>query len=160
LLARCPTPPPVAVDVGAVRGIHQANDSVINVAGKHLALDEARRFDLVQWNAWRLAPGRDGFASWRGHVDPDQSVLLAERVGAHADARGIEVLTLDQRGNRRAHAVWPKLPTVIGTLDRVVREQSPGGKRHAAVRADVPKCERRAAAIAPEGHGFAKQHFT
>src|SRR5579871_553535 len=75
LLPRSPPPPPMAVHIGSMRGIHQPDHGMVDTAGKHLPFDEARRGRLRHRDARRLAL-RNGRVWRRGHIDPDQPVLF------------------------------------------------------------------------------------
>src|SRR5690348_3110741 len=112
----------MAVHIGTVRGVHQSDDGVIDPAGKHLPLDEAWRTRSRHRHAWRFRAWSGSFASRCGHVDPDQPIMLAQRVRAHANARRIELLSVNQGRDRSADAVVAELPAVIGALDGAFAE--------------------------------------
>ncbi len=60
-----------------------------------------------------------GAARLGRHIDPDQPVLLAHRIGTYPDFARIQVLALNQRGNGAAHPALLETPAMIGAFHRV-----------------------------------------
>src|SRR5207237_4904503 len=109
------TPVPCLMDERPVCGVHQADDRMVHGAAKKLCFAELRLCVSGKRN-----PGwikfRDSMVLTRsGHVNPQKTVLLTQRIALHADARWFEVLSFDERGNGTAGPVGAKTPAVIGT---------------------------------------------
>ncbi len=147
----------MGVDVRSVRGIHQPDHGMIDAAGKGLALHPAR-LRIGNGHARRRAPGL-AVPFVIGDIDPDEPILLAHRIAAHADAVRLQRLALDGGGDERAHAVCPEAPSVIGALDRVLGEHLAGRERHAAMRADIAQREDLAVLHPPDDDRLAQQHL-
>ncbi len=141
-----------------MRRVHQADDGVVDAAMEELALVPAwarvRHAD-ARWLALR----RRRLAAGGGHVDPDEPVLLAHRIGFDLDVRRLDRLAADEGGYRCADAVAAEAPAVIGAFDRVVRQHLAGRERHAAMRADVLHREGRPVAAAADQHRLAQHHL-
>src|SRR3981189_786039 len=136
-------PPPRLMDEGAVRGIHQADDSVIDGAGQ--VGGEIREF-VVLAEFRNLGGGsgrgrgfRESGAGWAGigNEDPDEVVALFAGIAAGVDAVDLQRLLGDERRDQLALAgMGVESPAVVGTFDLLAVEVSEG-KRHAAMRAGV-----------------------
>ena len=112
---------------------------------------------MVHAHPRRLGLGRG--ARRRRHIDPDQAILLAHRIGADLDLFRIEILPRHQRGNGAAHAIFPEAPAVIGAFHAVVGLDPPRRQRHAAMGADVAQGEQRAVMAPAQQNRLAQQHL-
>ena len=135
------TPPPVLMHIGAVRRVHQPDHGMVDMgveghpvdqlgpAADHAGEDRRRLIRL------RLA------ARVRAHPDKDQALAFVRGIMAHADARHIHRLVLDQRGDGRADPVGAVAPAVIGAFDQLgavlALDQPSGRQRRGAVGTDV-----------------------
>ncbi len=133
-------PPPLLMDEGPVRRVHQADDRVVDMAVEVHGLDQLG-LALGAGEERRLMIRLGRIARVRGHPDEDQALALAHRIGPHTDAIGLEGLILDQGRNGGADAVGAEAPAVIGALDRLALarlvDQTPGRQGRRAVGADV-----------------------
>src|SRR5438445_550526 len=140
-------PPPRLMDEGAVCGIHQADDAMIDGArqvggeiGEFVVLAEFRNLGGGGRSGRGLGKSRAGWAGI-GNEDPDEIVALFAGIAAGVDAVDLQRLLGDERGDQLALAgVGVESPAVVGTFDLLAVEVS-AGKRHAAVRAGVARSE-------------------
>ena len=80
-----------------------------------------------------------------------------DRIGAHADFGRVDVLSLDQRGNHRTHAIGLEAPAMIGAFDRGIVHRAARRQRHAAMRANVAQREDFAVAHPADQHRLAQK---
>src|ERR1700681_4260015 len=136
-------PPPRLMDEGAVRWIHQADDAVIDGAGKVggevgefvvcAEFRNLRRGSRSGRGLRKSGAGRSGI----GNEHPDEVVALFAGIAAGVDAVDFQSLLGYERRNQLALAgVGVKSPAVVGTFDLLAVEVS-AGKRHPAMRAGV-----------------------
>src|SRR6267378_1881686 len=140
-------PPPRLMDEGAVCGIHQADDAVVDGAGQ--IGGEVGEF-VVRAEFRNLGGGsgsgrglRESGAGWAGigYEDPDKVVALFAGIAAGVDAVDFQRLIGDERRDQLALAgVGIESPAVVAAFDLLAVEVS-AGKRHAAVRAGVTQSE-------------------
>ncbi|MNQ95969.1 hypothetical protein D3C85_1115540 [compost metagenome] len=128
------------MDEGAVGGVHQADDGVVDMAVEIHGLDQLH-LALGAGEERRLVVGLGRIARVRGHPDEDQALALAHRIGPDLDAVRLKGLILDQGRNGGADAVRTEAPAVIGALDRLalarLLDQTPGRQGRGAMRTDV-----------------------
>src|SRR6202040_1183443 len=132
---------PCLMNEGSMSRVHESDDGMIHCATKALAFHELRTGVALEGNFGGLEWWLSELLSRRRHEYPDKAVLLAQWIGAHANARGIDVLTVHERGYGHAGALGPEAPSVIRTLDRVFFKQSAGRKGYPAVGADITQPE-------------------
>jgi len=149
-------PPPGLVNEGAVRGVHQADDAVVDADG-HFGLQVGRSvfigdlFDLRRF-VWGLGGLRESCAGrgWIGNEDPDETVLLFAGIAAGVDAIDFEILIGGEGGDELALAVVDvELPAVISALEIFAVEVA-AVEWHAAMRTGVTKSKGATVAIAAE----------
>src|SRR6266404_2357390 len=131
------------MDEWTVRGIHQADDAVVDGAGQ--IGGEIGEFVMLA-EFWNLGGGRgrerglrESGAGWAGigNEDPDEIVALFAGIAASVDAVDFKSLLGDERRDQFALAgVGVESPAVVGAFDLLAVEVS-AGKRHAAMRAGV-----------------------
>ena len=112
-------PPPLLMDIGAVGGVHQADDGVVDVAVEIHRLDQLGLAADHAGEDRRLMVRFRRIAGVRRHPDEDKTLAFTHRIGSHADAVRLEGLILDQRRNGGADPVGAEAPAVIGTFDRL-----------------------------------------
>ena len=149
-------PPPRLVNERSVRGVHEADDAVIDADG-HVGgqirklVVSAELFNLRC--GLRSAGGLDESRALRaglGNVDPDETVLLLAGITAGVDAIHFQILVCRERRNELALAgVSIECPAVVGALD-VGSVEVTIVERHAAVRAGVAQSEGTALAVATD----------
>src|SRR5712692_873483 len=134
------SPPPSLVDERSVSGIHEADDSVIDVTGQI----RRKMGDAVTWAEDRQpGRGRDRLVARGGlrHVYPDVAILLFAREVGGKDALDSEFVSGGEGGNSAALASFGvEAPSVIATLQDFAVEPAKG-KRYAAVRTTVAEGE-------------------
>lgn len=153
------SPPPLPVDVRAVGGVHEADDRLVDVGVEHHAVDQLRpsAHHAREYRRWpiRLAQRR------RAGPDEDHPLALGDRIAAHPHARDVHRLVGGQRGDRRAGAVRPEAPAVVGTghgLDaQLILVEAPRRQRRGAMRADIAQGEQLAAPRAPQNDRLAQR---
>src|ERR1700730_1843393 len=147
-------PPPRLVDEWTVRGIHQADDAVVDGAGE-VGSEIGEFVALAEFRNLRGGSGRglrESRAGWAGigNEDPDEVVVFLAGIAAGVDAVDFQRLLGDERRDQLALAgVGVESPAVVGALDLLAVEVS-AGKRHAAVRAGVAQSEGLALWVAPD----------
>ena len=160
------TPPPLAVHIGAVGGVHEADNRVIDMTvqgqaiihyGAAIGKRKCRRVNL----------GRARKEFIRRDINPDELPLLAHGVSAHFYFLGFHSLL--RRESRYFFArpiLYPKAPAMIGAFDCAVFDTSLREGR-GAVRANIAHRKKRAAILAAGlaantdglARNFAAQHF-
>ena len=156
-------PPPRLVNERSVRGIHEADDAVIDADGHvggeigefvHAAglFPELLPELLNLWCGLRSAVGLGESRALRaglGNIDPDEAVLFLAGITAGVDAIHFQILIGGERRDELALAgVGVECPAVVGALD-VGSVKVAVVERHAAVRAGVAQREGTTLAIAP-----------
>src|SRR6202171_5779400 len=149
-------PPPRLVDEWTVRGIHQADDAVVDGArqvggeiGEFVMLAEFRNLRGGSGSGCGLRESRAGWAGI-GNEDPDEVVVFLAGIAAGVDAVDFQRLLGDERRDQLALAgVGVESPAVVGALDLLAVEVS-AGKRYAGVRAGVAESEGLALWVAPD----------
>ena len=131
-------PPPMVMHIGPMRRVHQPDHGMVDVAGKRLGFGPAR---LAIFIGTRGGSDLRRRARLGRHIDPDQPVLLAHRIGPHTDFRRVQVLAFHQGGNGAAHPVAAEAPAMIGAFDGVFGKDFPRRQRHAAMGADIAQGE-------------------
>src|ERR1700674_280437 len=135
------------MDEGAVCGIHQADDAVVD--GARQVGGEIGEFVMLAefWNlGGRSGSGRglrESGAGWAGigNEDPDEVVALFAGIAAGVDAVDFQSLIGDERRDQFALAgVGVECPAVVAAFDLLAVEVS-AGKRHAAMRAGIAQGE-------------------
>src|ERR1019366_9831938 len=136
-------PPPRLVNEGAVCGIHQADDAVVDGArqvgseiGEFVMLAEFRNLGGGSRSGRGL---RESGAGWAGigDEDPEEVVALFAEITAGVDAVDFQSLIGDERRDQLALAgMGVESPAVVRAFDLLAVEL-PAGKRHAAMRAGV-----------------------
>src|SRR6266403_3183304 len=157
-------PPPRLMDEGSVRGIHQADDAVVDGArqvggevGEFVMLAEFRNLGGGARSGRGL---RESGAGWAGigNENPDEIVALFAGIAAGVDAVDFQRLIGDERRDQLALAgVGVESPAVVGTFDLLAVEVS-AGKRHAAMRAGVAQSEGLAWLVASHYQWLFEQH--
>src|SRR6266478_1235538 len=147
-------PPPRLVDEGAVRGIHQSDDAMVD--GARQVGGEISEFVMLAelWNL-RCGSGRrcglresGAGRAWVRNEDPDEIVALFAGIAAGVDAVDFQSLLGDKRRDQLALAgVGVESPAVVGAFDLFAVELSTG-KRHPAMRAGVAQGKGLALSIA------------
>jgi len=134
-------PPPLLMHIGAVGGVHQADDGVIDMGVEIHRLDHLRLAADDAGEEGRLMVGIGRRARVRGHPDEDHPLAFPHRIGPHADAVGLIGLVLDQRRDGGAGAVGAEAPAVVAAFDGLALaglfDQTPGRQGRGAVGADV-----------------------
>ena len=134
-------PPPLLVDIGAVRRVHQADDGVVDMAVEIHRLDQLGLAAHHAGEDGRFVVRLHRIAGVRRHPDEDDPLAFAHRIGPHADAVRLERLRLDQRRNGGADPVGPEAPAVIGAFHRLalagLLDQTPRRQGRGPVGADV-----------------------
>ena len=157
-------PPPCLMDKGTVGWIHEANDSVIDVAGQvgremgYFELFTKSR-DLRHRNGRvnRFCKTRPG---WRrvGNEDPDEAVPLLARITAGVNAIDFQVLIGGQGWDNSAlPGVGVEYPSVIAALNLSAIEAAVG-ERHAPMGAGIAQGEGVSMRIPPKDEGRFEQH--
>ena len=150
------------VDVRAVRGVHQADDGVVDVGVEILPIDEfgpsADDAGKGRRRMVRRRPARIG-----RHPDEHQTLALDGRITPHPNPIQIKGLAFDQRGNGGATAIGAKAPSVIGALHGLGSVGLAGElarrERRGAVRTDVAQGENLAAGAAAQENRLAQYHL-
>src|SRR6266436_3785886 len=157
-------PPPRLMDEGAVRGIHQADDAVVDGA-RQIGGEICEFVVLAEFRNLRRGGGR-GFvlresgAGWAGirNEHPDEVVPFFAGIAAGVDAVDFQSLIGDERRDQLALAgVGVESPAVVGAFDLLSVEVS-AGKRHAAMRAGVAQSEGLAWSVASHYQWLFEQH--
>ena len=151
-------PPPLAMHERAVGGVHQADHRVVDMGVEVHPVDQlGAATDHAGEFRRRMVRLRPWCAS---QPDPHQALAFRDRIAAHAEAAGVQVLARRQRGDGDADAVRAEPPAVVGAFDglkaRILAEPA-GGERRCAVRADVAQREQCAVAAAAQHDRLAKQ---
>ena len=152
-------PPPRLVNEGAMRGVHEADDAVVDADG-HFGLQVGgpvfigELFDLRRFVGRLGGRGESGAQRGRiGNEDPDETVLLFAGKTASVDAIDFEILIGGEGGNELALAVVNiELPAVISALD-IFAVEAAAVEGHAAMRAGVAQGEGVSEAIAAKNEG-------
>src|SRR5690348_4577648 len=150
-------PPPRLVNEGAVRRVHQSDDSVVDaqwqVGGEAGDAVLAAEDGETGRRLFRLAAG----ARVR-HVNPNVSVLLFAGKVPGVDFSDVELRIRSERGDRGALArLRLETPAVIVALELRAIEVSER-KRHSPMRTTIPQREWPALIVASEDQRGAEQH--
>jgi len=140
-------PPPCLVDEGAVGGIHEADDAVVNANG-HFRLQVcefvfAGKFFDLRGGVGRFSARDESGAGrgWVGDEDPDEIVLLFATVAAGVDAIDFEILIGGERRDQLTLAVvHVELPSVISALE-IFSVKFSAVKGHAAMGTGIAQGE-------------------
>ena len=147
-------PPPLLVHVGPVRGVHQADDRVIDMAVEVHPLNELRPAAHHALKARRRHHGRVVLGVF-AHIDEDKALSFMDRPAADLDALALHRLIGDEGGDLRTGAVRrAKAPAMIGAFDRAlprrILDQLARRKGCGAVGADVLQGVDVAGPVAPD----------
>jgi len=91
------------------------------------------------------------------HVNPEQPILLAQRIVADTDARGLEILPISEGWYGAASPIGRESPAVVRALDRAVSADSTGGQRYASMGTDITQREWFTVPCAAEQDRFSKK---
>ncbi len=152
-------PPPLLMHIGPVRRVHQADHRVVDMR------IEIHRFDNDRLSADHAGQHRrfvirfGGAADIGGDIDPDDALLLAHGIAAHAEPGNIQGLVAGQRRHVGAGAHGIKRPAMIAALHharRALAQHFAGRQRRRAVRADVAQAIDLAVEVAAQQHRLAQ----
>lgn len=153
-------PPPGAVDEGTVRGVHEADDAVVDVAGEvggEVRGAEAGAEFGELGDGGELGGVGDAAGAGGWDVDPGVAVALGDGEGVGEDFCGSEVVEAGEGGDLFAAAgAGLEAPAVVFALDGFAVEPT-GGEGDAAMGAEVAEGEEGAVGFAAEEHGDAEQ---
>ena len=137
----CRPPPPLLMHIGAVGGVHQTDDGVVDMGVEIHPFDHLRPATHDAREQGRLVVGFGCRARVGGHPDEDHPLAFAHGIGPHADAIGLIGLVLDQRRNGGADAVGAEAPAVVAAFDGLalagLLDQPAGREGRRAVGTDV-----------------------
>jgi hypothetical protein len=146
-------PPPLLMHIGPVGRIHQPDDRMVYMRIEIHGLDNDRPASNHARQHRRLAirigrPARIG-----RHVDPNDALLLAHRIAAHAELGDVHCLVAGQGRDVGTGARRVELPAVIRTLHHagpVLAQHFARRQGSRTVRTDVAQTIRLAIEVAPQ----------
>ncbi len=156
-------PPPRLVNERAVRGIHEADDAVIDAAWQVGGEVGDFVFAAKSWDArrrnWGVRCFGESGTSRRRLRDEDPNVVVVLLAGIATGVNAVDSQTLiasEGWNGLTLAGVGIEAPAVVTALDLLTVEVG-AGKRHAAVRTGVAQGERFALAVAAQHEGRLQQ---
>src|SRR5215469_16984826 len=107
--------------------IHKSHHCMVHRTAKNLTFAQSRDTIFGQGYSRWIERWRSVVPLACRHVDPQQSVLFAQRIAAYANARRLKILPLNERRYGEASSVGSKSPSVIRALNRAVGTNRAGG---------------------------------